>query len=94
MADSPISLTPQITFALFEPQAQHVSLSGDFNSWTTEGTPLSRQDDGLWSTRLALPPGRYEYKFVVDGQWLPDPTAQENIYNAHGTLNSVVVVRD
>jgi hypothetical protein len=40
-----------------------------------------------------LPPGRHEYKFVVDGQWLPDPNAQANAFNAYGTLNSVVEVR-
>ena len=54
---------------------------------------MSRQEDGLWETSLALPPGRYEYKFVVDGQWRPDPNAHENVFNAHGTLNSVVEVR-
>jgi len=54
---------------------------------------MNRQNGGLWETSLALPPGRYEYKFVVDGQWLPDPNAHENVFNAHGTLNSVVEVR-
>jgi len=53
---------------------------------------MNRQKDGLWETSLALPPGRHEYKFVVDGQWLPDPNAHESVFNAHGTLNSVLVV--
>jgi len=92
-SESPAALTPVVTFAFLEPHAQRVSLSGEFNGWAAEGTPLSRQDDGLWSTRLALAPGRYQYKFVVDGQWLTDPNAQENIHNEYGTLNSIVEVQ-
>ena len=54
---------------------------------------MQLQEDGHWETTIALAPGRYEYKFVVDGQWLPDPLAHENVWNQHGTLNSVVEVR-
>ena len=68
-------------------------MSGEFNGWSPETANLSRQDGGLWETSLALQPGRYEYKFVVDGRWLPDPSVNENVYNAHGTLNSVLEVR-
>jgi 1,4-alpha-glucan branching enzyme len=82
-----------VRFALFEPHARHVSVSGEFNGWSADATNLSRIDGGLWETKLALQPGRYEYKFVVDGQWVPDPSVHENVYNAHGTLNSVVEVR-
>jgi 1,4-alpha-glucan branching enzyme len=85
--------TVQVTFAFLEPQAREVSVSGVFNGWATQGVPLSRKSNGLWETSLALPPGRYEYKFVVDGEWLPDPNAHENVFNEHGTLNSVVEVR-
>ena len=85
--------TVRVTFALLEPHARRVSLCGGFNAWSPGATPMSRQEDGLWETSLALPPGRYEYKFVVDGQWRPDPNAHENVFNAHGTLNSVVEVR-
>jgi 1,4-alpha-glucan branching enzyme len=83
----------KVGFALFEPHAQRVSLCGGFNAWSPEATPMNRQDGGLWEASLALPPGRHEYKFVVDGQWLPDPNAPEQVFNAHGTLNAVVQVR-
>lgn len=49
--------------------------------------------NGHWARSLALPPGRYEYKFVVAGQWLPDPNAHEYAFNGYGTLNSVIEVR-
>jgi 1,4-alpha-glucan branching enzyme len=82
----------KVTFALSEPNAKHVSLCGEFNGWASDATPMKRDDGGNWETTVALPPGRYEYKFIVDGQWIPDPQARESVWNYHGTLNSVVQV--
>ena len=86
--------TPRIavTFVLPEPDAKHVSLSGEFNGWSPDATPLQRHEGGHWETTIALAPGRYQYKFVVDGQWIPDPLASEHVRNQHGTLNSVIEV--
>ena len=53
---------------------------------------IGSPDAGLWEKRLVLPPGRHEYKFVVDGQWQHDRDARENVLNEFGTLNSVVEV--
>ncbi len=85
--------TVKVTFVLIEPHAKHVSLCGDFNGWASNVTPMKRQGNELWEMAIALAPGRYEYKFVVDGEWMPDPLARENVWNCHGTLNSVVEVR-
>jgi len=38
-------------------------------------------------------PGRYEYKFLVDGEWHRDPVNQEVCDNDFGTLNSVIFVK-
>jgi hypothetical protein len=73
--------------------AKRVSLSGDFNGWSADATPMKRHDDGHWETTIELAPGRYEYKFVRDGEWMPDLLAHENVWNQHGTLNSVIEVR-
>jgi hypothetical protein len=81
------------TFSLFDPQASQVSLSGEFNGWSPETNPMQRQKDGHWETTVELAPGRYEYKFILDGHWIPDPQATQNTYNQHGTLNSVIEVR-
>ena len=85
--------TVSVIFALLEPDAKLVSLCGDFNGWSPHATPMKRHGDGHWETTVALAPGRYQYKFVVDGYWMPDPQAHENVWNQHGTLNSVVEVR-
>ena len=82
-----------VRFALHKPDAQQVLLGGDFNGWATGAAPMKRHENGHWETTVALAPGRYEYKFLVDGQWIPDPLARENVRNQHGTLNSVLEVR-
>ena len=82
-----------VTLAIREPAAKQVSLSGEFNGWSSEAAPMKPRHGGLWETTVALAPGRYQYKFVVDGNWVPDPQAHENVWNPHGTLNSVVEVR-
>ena len=85
--------TLSVSFALHKPDAKRVSLCGDFNGWSSTATPMKRHDDGHWGTIVALAPGRYQYKFVVDGEWIADPAAQKNVPNEHGSLNSVIEVR-
>ena len=53
---------------------------------------MKQKEDGYWEALLALAPGQYQYKFVVDGQWLHDPAAKKNLLNPHGSLNSVLEV--
>jgi hypothetical protein len=90
---SPMSPRVKVTFVLPICDANRVSLSGEFNNWSPDATPMKRCDDGHWETTIELAPGRYEYKFVRDGEWIPDLLARENVWNQHGTLNSVVEVR-
>jgi Glycogen recognition site of AMP-activated protein kinase len=82
----------KVNFVLLEPGAKQVALCGDFNGWSPTATPMKRHDDGHWGTTVALAPGRYQYKFVVDGEWIADPAAQKNVPNEHGSLNSVIEV--
>jgi hypothetical protein len=50
------------------------------------------QRDGEWIAEVDLKPGAYEYRFVVDGQWIEDPAAREQRTNPYGGCNSVVRV--
>ncbi len=90
---APMARTGKIPFVLLEPEATRVTLSGEFNGWSPEATPMEKDEEGRWTTTIALPAGRYEYKFVVDGQWIPDPNAPQQAQNPYGTFNSVVEVR-
>lgn len=74
------------------PCANEVCIAGSFNDWHPTVTPMICVADGKWAKELVLPSGRYEYRFVVDGQWADDPAAKETIPNPFGGVNAVLVV--
>ncbi len=80
--------TDQVLFVMPAPGAHSVAVVGSFNDW--EPTPLTdKNNDGVWRVQLKLPPGRYEYAFVVDGRWWgQDPLADEYV-RSFGEYNSV-----
>ena len=82
-----------VEFRLRAPQAKRVSLAGSFNNWDASSLTAKKDTNGIWTIKATLNPGRYEYKFVVDGSWVTDPVCKENISNTVGSVNSVVVVR-
>lgn len=57
--------------------AQEVLVGGTFNGWDPSQTPMRKSADGIWRVMLRVPPGSYEYKFVVDGKWLCEPGVDE-----------------
>ena len=81
-----------VCLQLTRPDAQQICIAGSFNDWHPNVTLMIRLNDGKWAKELALPPGRYEYRFVVDGEWVDDPAATELIPNVFGTANAVLVV--
>jgi 1,4-alpha-glucan branching enzyme len=84
----------RISLELTKPEAKNVFVAGSFNEWKPEETPLMCVGDGRWAGDLVVKPGRHEYLFVVDGQWLPDPNAKESVQNPFGGRNSVLVVSE
>ena len=82
---------PRITFHLDCPLAQNVFIAGNFNQWNPNDVPLKKRKKGHWSITLTLPPGRYEYRYIVDGFWMNDPKA-EKVPNEWGSENSVIIV--
>lgn len=63
-------------------EARAVSLVGTFNDWNPDATPMSRNAAGEWTVTLELAPGRYEYKFVVDGQWCCEPGCDDASFSS------------
>ena len=51
-----------------------------------------KNNDGIYRGIVTLAPGRYEYKFVVDGIWSMDAGNPDFAANDFGTLNSLLVV--
>jgi 1,4-alpha-glucan branching enzyme len=81
----------QVNFKVKASEARVVSVAGTFNGWDPKGTALKREGDA-WNATIELSRGRYEYKFIVDGQWVSDPSAPESVPNPFGTHNSVLSV--
>ena len=82
-----------VEFVLDAPAASTVSLVGDFNDWDPAATPLHRDAGGAWSATLPLPPGRYQYTFIVDGgRWMADPRMPPALGDDFGTPTSVITV--
>jgi len=77
-----------VEFEFEDTQAKAVFVTGDFTNWDKR-VPLRRDTSGLWRRRIGLQPGRYEYKFIVDGEWVTDPRNDRQVTNFAGTLNSV-----
>jgi 1,4-alpha-glucan branching enzyme len=81
----------RVTFKLIAPEAEQVILAGTFNGWD-DGATLKRDAKGIWKTQVSLEPGRYEYRFRVDGHWRDDPECPSRIPNTFGTENCIVEV--
>ena len=62
----------KIRFGHYSPNAQNVTLLGDFNGWGEKSHPMKKNKEGLWEKSLFLYPGTYEYKFRVDDNWEND----------------------
>lgn len=87
------------TLSCRAPEAGTVAVAGTFNGWDPSASPPTRLADGTWAATLDLPPGRYEYKFLVDGRWCCDPGCADPVPgcpwcvpNPFGTMNRVVEV--
>jgi hypothetical protein len=78
----------EVLFVVPALNAKNVAVVGDFNAW--EATSLADDnEDGIWTASIPLPPGRYEYAFVIDGRWWgQDPLADEYV-RSFGQYSSV-----
>ena len=78
-------------------QAGDVRIAGDCNGWVPDKGVRSviEAENGsrVWTKILHLPPGTYQYRYVVDGEWREDPVNASTAPSATGRVNSVLVVR-
>jgi 1,4-alpha-glucan branching enzyme len=81
-----------VHFDYRDPIATMVCVAGTFNDWHPTASEMVRMADGRWLKELILPPGRYEYRLVVDGVWMADPACPNSTPNSYGGENSVVTV--
>jgi 1,4-alpha-glucan branching enzyme len=75
------------------PSAKKVFIAGTFNNWSPDSDQLAKGAGGKFHITLHLDPGKYEYKFVVDGTWTEDPGNQDTVADPYGGVNSVLTVK-
>ena len=81
-----------VTFNLYDPAAQKVSVTGDFGETRWQTLPMTKQDNGVWTvTTQPLNPELYSYSFSVDGQRFVDP-ANSYVNRDISTLSNIFIV--
>lgn len=83
-----IKETRKFTFKYYNMEAKEVKLAADFIKW--EMKPMEKRKDGSWHVTVKLVPGKYNYKFVVDNQWIKDPRNPKTVPDGYGGESSVL----
>lgn len=91
---SPFAIRPDSTVLFFlkgQLNAVQVALAGSFNDWDPSSRPMVKTDSG-WVLAVKLLPGKYWYKFVVDGKWMIDKDNVHQENDGQGNTNSIFFV--
>lgn len=92
-APGPIETADGVVFRHRAKTGARIGVAGEFNRWSPDATPLRfNARTGLYEGVAEIPPGRCEYRLVVDGVWLTDPGNPSVSVNPYGERNSVLVV--
>jgi len=91
--ESEMQALKKVNFTLMDAEALNVSLVGDFNNWDINSHLLKKNSKGTWEISIDLTPGRYEYRFLVDGEWKNDPNCTSFAPNPFGGENSILTLQ-
>jgi 1,4-alpha-glucan branching enzyme len=89
---APRKMAKPVSFSFIAPQAQRVTVVGDFNQWNPNAHPMTRQPDGGWMTKVDLPHGHHRYVFMVDEEFTLDPRASGTTRLDENTRVSLIAV--
>ena len=81
-----------VLFRIYKPDAHIISLVGDFNGWNPENDLMRKDSDGIWRLEKRLAAGTYRYKYVIDGEWLPDTFNRDSASDSTGDICSVIKI--
>lgn len=83
----------EIVLTLEYTNTTQVSVIGSFNNWDPDATIMKKNEHGVWTATLFLSPGRYTYKYLIDGSTkITDPVSDLIEPDGFGGLSSVLVV--
>ena len=77
----------EVVFNVYSPDSKSVEVAGEFNNWTP--AKMKKGEQGVWSAKLKLAAGTYQYKFVFDGSWEIDQANPNRVPDGQGGENSV-----
>jgi len=76
-------------------EAESVEIAGLDVGWGAERIPMEYDEsEKQWILKRKVPVGRYEYKYVVDGDWVIDSELPMSEPNREGQVNNVIEVTD
>ena len=81
-----------VEFSFFRPEAEKVSVAGDFNNWKIGDIELCKCKNGYWRTKVKIPAGEYKFRYCADGQWFTDYAAN-GIEPGRFGMNSIIIVQ-
>ena len=84
----------KVVFKNFAPEAKEVCLAGTFNQWLNKELFLKKDKTGHWKISIPLGEGRYEYRYLVDGNWTNAQDQIESVPNSFGTWNTVLQIQN
>lgn len=83
----------EVTFELPAGQGRTVCVAGSFNDWEPRNSQMNYDSvNKCYTLTIHLAPGTYEYKFVINDEWVLDEANPNFAANDFGTLNSVLTV--
>jgi 1,4-alpha-glucan branching enzyme len=82
----------KVTFSYSAPHAKSVMLAGDFTGWQQAPIQMKKGKTGVWTKTVSLPAGEYEYRLLVDDDWVDDPSCPNRRPNQFGGSNCVCIV--
>ena len=69
--------------------ARQAWLAGEFSEWN----PIRmRKGKGEFSVCVAVGPGTYQYKYVIDDQWVTDPDNSNWAISDCNSVNSLAII--
>lgn len=83
----------KIKFRYYYPDAQKISVVGDFNNWDGYANVMAKNEEVFWEDEILIGPGRYRYRFLIeDLVKVNDPYANIYVQNENGELDSLIII--
>lgn len=82
----------KVTFSVPTKEAKKVAVVGSFNEWNTEATELKKLKNGTFKTTVDLESeNSYEFRYVVDGNYVNDEQADAYAWNDFAAAENCVI---